>query len=193
MISIIWFLLISIGIVFSLLTNNTDKINATILESTKTSLEMLFKIFPVMALWMGFTQIAQDSNLLHKTSKKLSPLLRKIFPEIPEGHESLIFIASNIVSNLFGLGSAATPFGLKAMESLQSINKNKKVASKSMITFLVINTSGLTLIPTTIISLRMLHNSKNPSIILFACILSTLFSTIGGLVLNYIISRRNKY
>ena len=191
MINVIWFLLIVIGIVYGLLTNNIEVINKTIIDSTKISLDMLMKIFPVLSLWMGLTKIAEKSGLLNKLSLKLSPLLTKIFPEIPKGHESFSLIASNIVSNIFGLGSAATPFGLKAMNSLQKLNKNKDTASRSMITFLVINTSGLTLIPTTIISLRMMYKSTNPTAIVFACIISTLCATIGGLIIDKILARRH--
>ena len=192
MINIIWIILISIGIIYGVVTNNLEVVNNTIIDSTKVSLDMLLKIFPVLALWMGLTKIAEKSGLLHNLSLKLSPLLTKLFPEIPKGHESLGLIASNIISNIFGLGSAATPFGLKAMSSLQELNKNKKVASRSMITFLVLNTSGLTIIPTTIISLRMMHGSSNPTIIVFACILSTIFSTVGGLIVDRLLARRYK-
>lgn len=192
MVNIIWMVLIIVGIVFSFLTNNLEQVNTTIVDSTKISLDMLFKIFPVIALWMGLTKIAEESKLLEKLSAKLSPLLTKIFPEIPKGHESLSLIASNMIANLFGLGSAATPFGLKAMSSLQKLNKKKDTASRSMITFLVINTSGLTIIPTTIISLRMMYGSLEPTKIVFACILSTLCSTIGGIIVDRILARRYK-
>ena len=192
MINIIWLILISIGIIYGLFTNNLEVLNNTIVDSTKISLDMLIKIFPVLALWMGLTKIAEKSGLLNKLSLKLSPLLSKLFPEIPKGHESLGLMASNMISNIFGLGSAATPFGLKAMTSLQKLNKKKDTASRSMITFLVINTSGLTIIPTTIISLRMMHGSTNPTIIVFACILSTFFATLGGIVIDRILARRYK-
>ena len=134
MVNLIWMLLIVIGILFGLFTSKLDVINPTIVNSTKISLEMLFKIFPVVALWMGLTKIAEVSGLLKKLSNKLSPMLTKIFPEIPAGHESLSLIASNMIANIFGLGSAATPFGLKAMSSLQKLNKKKDTASRSMIT-----------------------------------------------------------
>ena len=192
MVNIIWMVLIVIGISFGFVTNKLDVINTTIVDSTKVSLEMLFKIFPVVALWMGLTKIAEVSGLLKKLSNKLSPLLTKVFPEIPKGHESLSLIASNMIANIFGLGSAATPFGLKAMSSLQKLNKKKNVASRSMITFLVINTSGLTLIPTTIISLRMMYGSLEPTKIVFACILSTFFATLGGIIIDRILARRYK-
>ena len=192
MVNIIWMFLIAIGILYGLFTNNLDKVNTTIVDSTKVSLEMLFKIFPVLALWMGITKIAEESGLLQKLSNKLSPLLTKFFPEIPKGHESLSLIASNMIANIFGLGSAATPFGLKAMKSLQNLNEDKKTASRSMITFLVINTSGLTIIPTTIISLRMMYGSVEPTKIVFACIISTFFSTLGGILMDRFLARRYK-
>lgn len=192
MVNRIWFILLFLGILFGLVTNKVDIINKTITESASISLDMLLKIFPVLALWMGLTKIAEDSNLLEKLSKKLSTPLTKLFPEIPKGDKSISYIASNIISNIFGLGSAATPFGLKAMQSLQKLNKKKNIASRSMITFLVINTSGLTVIPTTIISLRMMHGSSNPTKIVFACIISTAFSTIGGILVDRILARRYK-
>lgn len=193
MINIVWLILISIGIIYGICTNNTSTINSTIIDSTKISLDMLFKIFPVIALWMGLMKIAETSKLLEKLSNKISPFLIKIFPDIPKSHESFSLIASNIIANLFGLGSAATPFGLKAMESLQKLNKKKDTASRSMITFLVLNTSGLTIIPTTIISLRMMYKSINPTHIVVACIISTICATIGGLIIDRIMWRRYKY
>ena len=145
MVNKIWGFFIIIGIVACLLTGKVDVLNNEILESTKSSLDMIIKIFPVMALWLGIMRIATESGLLRKLSHFLSPLLRKLFPEIPKGHESLSLIASNITANMFGLGNAATPFGLKAMKSLQELNDKKDTASRSMITFLVLNTSGVTI------------------------------------------------
>ena len=168
-----------------------DIINSTILDSCKTSLNMVLEIFPVISLWMGIMQIASDSSLLNRFSMLIYPILRKLFPDIPRGDDSLGFIASNIIANIFGLGSAATPFGLKAMNALQKLNKKKDTASNSMITFLVLNTSGLTLIPTTVISLRIMYKSTNPTFIVGGCILATFFSTLGGLIINYFLSRRS--
>ena len=192
MVNIIWTILMISGIIYSLFTNDLDNLNATIMDSTKISLDMLFKIFPVLALWMGLTKIAEQSGLLKRLSNWLSPLLIKIFPDIPKKDESLGLIASNVVSNIFGLGSAATPFGLKAMQCLQRLNKNKNTVSKSMITFLTLNTSGLTLIPTTIISLRLMYGSLNPTSIVLACILSTIISTVSGLLIDKILQGRYK-
>lgn len=192
MINKIWGFFIISGILFSLFTGNIEVINKEILECTNTAFDMIIKIFPVLALWLGIMKIAETSGLLKKIANMLTPLLSKIFPEIPAGHKSLSLIASNIIANMAGLGSAATPFGLKAMDSLQTINEKKDTASRSMITFLVLNTSGVTIIPTTIISLRMLYGSIDPTGIVIPCLIATTCSTIAGLTIDRIIARKVK-
>ena len=187
MINKIWAFFIIVGILFSVITNNLSTLNSEILNSAKVTLNMLLEIFPIMALWLGLMNIAKESGLLFKISKAISPLLSKLFPDIPKGHESIGYIASNIIINVFGLGSAATPFGLKAMKSLQELNPKKDTASKSMITFLVINTGGVTLVPTTIIALRMLYNSTNPTEIVWPCIIATVISSICAVTLDRIL------
>lgn len=190
MVNKIWGFFILTGSIYCIFTNKLELLNQEILNSTKSSLDMILKIFPVMALWLGIMNIASVSGLLKKLSSSLSPFLRVLFPEIPKNHESLSYIASNVIANLFGLGNAATPFGLKAMKSMQELNPNKEVASRSMITFLVLNTSGLTLIPTTIISLRMMYGSVRPTEIVPACIMATVISTIVGLLTDRILAKR---
>lgn len=190
MINKIWGFFIISGILFSLFTGNIEVINKEILECTNVAFDMIIKIFPVLALWLGIMKIAETSGLLKKLANLLTPILSKIFPEIPAGHESLSLIASNVIANMAGLGSAATPFGLKAMDSLQTLNKKKDTATRSMITFLVLNTSGVTIIPTTIISLRMLYGSSDPTKIVIPCLLATTCSTIAGLTIDRIIARK---
>lgn len=192
MVNKLWGCFIIIGIVYAICLGNYATLNETILGSTTTAFDMMIKIFPVMALWLGIMKIAEKSGLLEKMSYALSKGLKHIFPEIPAGHPSLGYIASNVICNLFGLGNAATPFGLKAMSSLQELNEKKDTASKSMITFLVMNTSGLTLIPTTILSLRILHKSASPTEIILPCILATTVSTGIGLLANYLLGRKKK-
>lgn len=184
MINIIWGFFIITGIIYSLFTGNIEVINNEILLSCKTSLNLIMEIFPVIALWLGIMKIAENSGLLNKMSQALSPILGKLFPDIPKNHESISLMASNIISNMAGLGSAATPFGLKAMKSLQSLNKKKDTATRSMITFLVLNTSGVTIIPTTIISLRLMYGSISPTEIVLPCIIATFFSSLFGLLFD---------
>lgn len=192
MINIIWFCLIIVGIIYSLLTNNISLINDEILLSGKSALDLIISMMEITILWMGILNIAEKSGLLSKFAKIISPILSKLFPNIPKNHESLDYISSNVAANMIGLGSAATPFGLKAMKSLQELNENKKIASSSMITFLVLNTSGVTLIPTTVIALRMASNSTNPSEIIITSILATICSSVAGLSLDYILRRNNR-
>lgn len=190
MINKLWVGLIVIGSLCLIFTGKADVLNAQILSSGKATLELVMQIFPLVSLWLGIMNIAKESGLLSKVSKFIYPLLHKIFPDIPKGHESFSYISSNIIANMFGLGNAATPFGLKAMKSLQSLNKNKEEASRSMITFLVINTCGLCIIPTTIISLRMLYDSKDPSFIMIPCLTISFISLMFGLVIDRIWSKK---
>lgn len=186
MINKIWFSFIFIGITYGFISGNISAVNEEIITSAKKSLDIFISIFPVIVLWLGIMTIASDSGLLNKISNILYPILGKIFKDIPKNHESLGYISSNIAANILGLGSAATPFGLKAMKSLQELNDNKDTASHSMITFLLLNTSGLTLVPTTVISIRMLYKSINPTSIITSTILATLISTISAIILDKI-------
>ena len=170
MVSLIWGLLILIGIIYSFTNGNLSLVNDEVLKSSAQSLEMFANMFPVIVLWMGLMQIASDSGLLKKVAHKFSFILKRLFPTIPEGHESLGLIASNIIVNMVGLGSAATP----------------------LITFLVLNTSGVTLIPTAIISLRAMYGSSDPSEIISTALIATLCSTIAGLTLDFIIRKKNR-
>ncbi len=192
MVSIIWAALILIGIIFGIVSGNASFVNDEVLASSAQALSMFASMFPIIVLWMGLMQIASDSGLLAKIATKFSFLLKRLFPSIPPGHESLGLIASNIIVNMVGLGSAATPFGLKAMQKLQEINPEKDKASEAMITFLVLNTSGVTLVPTAIISLRAMYGSTNASEIIAPALIATLCSTIGGLTVDYFVRRKNK-
>lgn len=185
MINYIWGVFIILGITYSIINKDPNLTN-NLLTSGKNSIDMILTILPLMCLWLGITKIAQASSLLTLVSKKLSKVVRIIFPEIPKDHPAIGYISSNIVMNMLGLGNAATPFGIKAMEKLKELNKNKDVASRSMITFLVINTSSVTIIPTTVISLRLLHGSIDASEIIPVTILTTFISTFIALILDRI-------
>ena len=185
MINYIWGVFIILGITYSIINKDPNLTN-NLLTSGKNSIDMILTILPLMCLWLGITKIAQASSLLTLVSKKLSKVVRIIFPEIPKDHPAIGYISSNIVMNMLGLENAATPFGIKAMEKLKELNKNKDVASRSMITFLVINTSSVTIIPTTVISLRLLHGSIDASEIIPVTILTTFISTFIALILDRI-------
>lgn len=192
MVNVIWVALIFIAIIYSLLTGQVDTINNGILTHATTGVNLILEMMPLIVLWTGIMKIAEKSGLLEVFSKALNPILRRLFPSLPRNHKALGYIASNIGANMLGLGSAATPFGLKAMDELQKDNPKKDTATEAMITFLVLNTGGVTLIPTTVIALRIMHGSSNPTEIIITSILATAVSSISGLILDYLIRRRNR-
>lgn len=173
---------IIIGIIYSFI-NGVD-ISDVLLTSGKGSIDIIMSLIPLMCLWLGIMNIAIESGLLNKMTSFFKPILKIIFPDLKKEDKSLSLISSNIVMNMLGLGNAATPFGLKAMKELQKINKNKEVASRSMITLLVINTASVTIIPTTVISLRMLNKAKDPNDILLVSIITTFLSCFIGLLID---------
>ena len=192
MVGIIWASLLGIGILFLLLTGNLSVLNESILSNANDALELMLNLLPLIVLWTGILKIADDSGLLNKFAKFLNPILSKLFPSIPKDNKALGYISSNIAANMLGLGSAATPAGLKAMSELQKINEDKETASEGMITFLVLNTAGVTIIPTTILALRVAYGSVNPEEIILPAILATMAASFAGLTLDYIIRKRGK-
>ena len=192
MISILWTFLIVIGILYSFLTGNINVINESILTNADKALKLILSLFPTIVLWSGIMKIAESAGMLTRFAKFLRPILSKLFPSVPKDNPSLGYIASNIAANMLGLGSAATPFGLKAMSELQKINDKKDTASVPMITFLVLNTAGVTIVPTTVLALRIAHGSANPSEIILPGAIATFCSCIGAVTIDYFIRKRGK-
>lgn len=193
MINYIWGVFILLGVIISIIKGNNNLTNNLITSGTK-GIDIIINLVPLMCLWLGTMKIADSSGLLNIISNKLSKIIRVVFPEIPKGDPAIAYISSNIVMNMLGLGNAATPFGIKAMTRLKELNNNSDIASRSMITFLVINTSSVTIIPTTVISLRIASGSNNPTEIMTACIITTFLSSFIGLLIDrlfYFIWRRH--
>ena len=191
LVTYIFVFFIAVGALFSIVTGNIESLNSQILKGGLDGINLLLYMMPLLVLWTGIMQIAEDSGILEKFSHLVCPLLSKLFPSLPKNHKALSYIASNIAANALGLGSAATPFGLKAMECMQEDNPKKDTATEAMITFLVLNTGGVTLVPTTVIALRAMYKSANPSEIILTSILATLCSNISGLIYDYIKRRKN--
>ncbi len=192
MVTYIWVFFLIVGSGFMIFTGNIEGLNNQILKGGADGIALLMDMLPLLVLWTGIMKIAEDSRILEGFSKLVRPLLSKLFPSLPTNHPALGYIASNIAANALGLGSAATPFGLKAMECLQEDNPKKDTATEAMITFLVLNTGGVTIVPTTVIALRMMYGSANPSEIILTSILATFTSNIAGLIFDYI-KRRKKH
>lgn len=194
MINYIWPIFILLGVFYSIFKGDTNLSN-TMLTSGSNSIDMIFSMGTLICLWLGIMNIAKKSGLLDKMASKLSPMVVFLFPEIPKGDMAISYISLNIILNMLGLGNAATPFGLKTMSELQRLNKNSSIASRSMITFLVINTASVTIIPTTIISLRVLNGSNNPNEIISSSIITTFLSVLLALIIDrmFYLLWRKKY
>ncbi len=183
----IWVVFIVVGILFSFFTGNGEVINNEIINYPSEILNIFLSMLPLMVIWSGIMNVAKEAKLLDKIANFMMPLFKIIFPDIPKGHESLGYIASNLTINMLGIHNASTPFGLKAMRSLNELNKDKEVATRSMITFLVLNTSGVTIIATDIIAIRSMYGAVNPTMILSTTITATIITTIFGLVIDRIL------
>ena len=183
MINYIWSFFIVIGVFYSIFKGDNNLSN-TLLTSGTSAIDMIFSMGTVICLWLGVMNIAKRSGLLDKLANKIFPLVHVLFPEIPKGDIAISYISLNIIMNMMGLGNAATPFGIKTMKELKRLNNNSDVASRSMITYLVINTASVTIIPTTVISLRVLNGSINPNEIMSSCIITTILSVIVALLID---------
>ena len=162
-------------------------------EMSKDGFEMCLGLTGTLTLWMGLLKIGEDSGLINRLANFLSPVLTRLFPEIPKGHPALGAIFMNISANMLGLDNAATPMGLKAMQELQSINKTKDTASNSMIMFLTLNTSGVTLIPISIMAYRAKAGAADPTDVFIPLLLTSLCSTVVGLIVCSVYQRINLF
>lgn len=156
------------------------EITNAVISYAGTGVTIALGLIGIMALWLGVMKIAEEAGLIKTIAISLQPLTKKLFPEIPSDHQAMSSMIMNISANMLGLGNAATPFGLKAMEEMEKLNTNKGTASNSMVTFLAINTAGLTLIPATAIAVRAASGSSNPAIIIGTTIFGALCATIAG-------------
>ena len=165
-------------------------INSTF-DSSKTAFEISLGLTGVLSLWMGIMRIGEQGGVIGLFSRLLSPLFTKLFPEIPKGHPVTGSIFMNLAANMLGLDNAATPLGLKAMEGLQELNQKKDTASNPMIMFLVLNTSGLTLIPISIMVYRAQLGAAQPTDVFVPILLATFFSTLAGIIAVSLYQRIN--
>ncbi len=170
--------------VFQLMMDSTFK-------SSKDAFEISLGLTGVLALWLGIMKIGEQGGVVNVFARILSPVFTKLFPDIPKGHPATGSIFMNISANMLGLDNAATPMGLKAMEHLQSLNPKKDTASNSMIMFLVLNTSGLTLIPISILVYRAQQGAAQPTDVFIPILLATFFSTMAGVIVTSLYQRIN--
>lgn len=191
--NLIWVGLLVTGVVVAGLRGDVEVITQASMTAAKLGVESLvLELLGVIVLWLGIAKVAEDAGLIEALARGMKPLLRLIFPSVPPDHPAMGNMLMNIAANALGLGSAATPLGLKAMQELQEINPDPKQASDPMITFLVLNTSGVSLVPAFIVGLRAQMGSANPTEIVGITLLASLAATTVGLSADYLFRRRGR-
>lgn len=182
MINYIWFVLIFLGILVSLVTGKGDEVSSYIVNSADSTVKLMLGLIGIMCFWCGVMKVAEKSGFTEKLAKVMKPVLKLIFKDAAKDEKALGAIVMNITANMMGLGNAATPFGIKAMEEMQRLNKDKEKASNDMCLFLVLNAACIQLVPSTVISIRATANSSNPGVIIIPAIISTAIASICGVI-----------
>ena len=182
MLNYLWGFMILIGIIYAAFTGNLTAVTNAALDSSKEAVTLCITMLGVMSLWVGLMRIAENCGIISGATRMLNPLLRFMFPNIPKGHKANDYISTNMIANVFGLGWAATPAGLKAMDEMGKLNHHSKVASKDMCTFLILNVSAFQLIPVNMIAYRSQYGSANPAAILGPAMIANFVSTLSGIV-----------
>jgi spore maturation protein A len=192
MVNAIWLVMLLSGIVVAAVTGNIEKVTESALQAAELGVEVAIQLIGVMALWLGLMHIAERAGLVRMLAKVLGPFVRKLFPTLRPDSPALGAIIMNLCANILGLGNAATPFGLKAMEEMQKENPHKDTASQPMITFLALNTSCITIVPATIIGVRIKAGSVNPTEIIGTTIFATGCAMTLGILADRFFRSRNK-
>ena len=201
MLNYIWAGMILLGVIYGVCTGQMSALTGGALDSAREAVSLCITMAGVMALWMGLMEIAQESGMIAKMTKGIRPFLKFMFPRLPEDHPAGEYITTNLIANVLGLGWACTPAGLKAMEQLAELEKQRAgqgtekgwqedrrygaeatAASNEMCTFLILNISSLQLIPVNMIAYRSQYGSANPAVIIAPALVATLFSTIIAII-----------
>lgn len=182
MLNIIWLGMILTAVIVGVIEGRIDEVARSVTDSAKLGFELAIGLTGMMALWMGIMSIATESGLVNKLGNLLRPVLKRLFPDIPQDHPAMGAMVMNIAANMLGITNAATPFGLQAMKELQSLNKHVTIATNSMCTFLAINTSSVQLIPATAIAYLAANGSTNPSSVIFSSLIATTVSTAVAII-----------
>ncbi|UHA72928.1 nucleoside recognition domain-containing protein [Paenibacillus sp. 481] len=181
MVNAIWVFMLLVGFIAAAAQGKIEIVTEAIFDGAKTGVTVSFGLISVMVFWLGMMRIAEDAGLLARLAKALGPVVRYLFPDVPRNHPALGYIMSNMSANLLGLGNAATPMGIRAMQELQKLNPDKDTATPAMCTLLAINTASITLIPTTLIAIRMNFGSANAAEIVGTTLLATIIATLAAI------------
>ena len=193
MINYIWCGMIIIGIIVGIVTGNIEAVSTAAIEWAETAVELSLGLIGVMSLWLGLMKIAEEAGIVRGMGLLMKPIMVRLFPEVPADHPAMGSIVANMAANFFGLGNAATPLGIKAMQELQDLNENKEEASNAMVTFLAINTSSITLISSSIIAYRSAAGAANPADVIAPTIIATTVSTVVAVVACKVLEKLPMY
>ncbi len=182
MLNYVWLGLVVIAIIFGAITGQINEVTQGAFSMAETSVTIAIGLIGIMALWLGIMKIAEEAGLIGLLARAIKPISKRLFPDIPDGHPALGAMVMNISANWLGLSNAATPLGLKAMEQLQKLNEKKDTATNSMVMFLALNTASITLIPATIIAVRVTAGSANPAEIIGTTIFASSCATIVAIL-----------
>jgi spore maturation protein A len=185
----VWFLVVCISIVFAVINGRLDGFTKAMFEAGKAAVEVCLYLVGIVSLWLGLTKILEDAGLIYKLSNFFRPAIALLFRNIPEGHPSITAITLNLLANLFGLGNAATPLGIKAMEDLQTLNPEQDTITFEMMLFIVINTSSIQLVPFTVIGLLASYGSHNPNAVVLPTLISTVISSATAVGILYLFKK----
>lgn len=203
MLNYLWGFMLLIGIIYGSITGNLPALTDAALNSAKEAVALCITMLGIMSFWVGLMRIAENAGIITSAARKMKPLLKFLFPRIPAGHPALEYISTNMIANVLGLGWAATPAGLKAMEALADLEKERgnpefagnyrkeRRASNEMCVFLILNISSLQLIPVNMIAYRSQYGSVNPAVIIAPAIIATLVSTVAGIIYCKIKDRKH--
>ncbi len=181
MVNYIWLFFIVGGILFSLVSGNIDEVTTALFNSADEAVNLAIGLISIMSFWLGIMKVIEKSGFIKVINKLLTPVAKFLFPDVPKDHPAMNAILMNMSANLLGMGNAATPFGIKAMQNLQELNDKKERATDSMCTFLAINTSSVTLIPTAVLGVRAAATSQEPTEIVGTTLIATLCSAIAAI------------
>ena len=184
MLNKIWGFLIVLGICVAALNGRIGNIGTAVIDSSREAVSLCITMLGIMSLWTGLMNIAKKAGIIDFLTRAMKPVLKFLFPGVPEGHRANEYIASNMISNMLGLGWAATPAGLKAMKELKELNNQSSTASTDMCTFLIVNISSLQLIPVNIIAYRTQYGSVSPTEIIGMGLAATTVSTLAGVIFS---------
>ncbi len=193
MINYIWAGMLIIGFIVGAVTGNLDKVTNAAIDNAETGVSLSLGLIGVMALWLGLMKIAEDAGIIEKLARLLKPITVRLFPDVPPEHPAMGAMVMNIAANVLGLGNAATPLGLKAMQELQTLNPEKDTATNAMVMFLAINTSSVTLIAASTIAILSAAGSANPTSIIGPTIVATTISTTVAIIAAKLLQKLPRY